>query len=53
LTPGRRLLHRLAETLGCSLEEVEAMRGRDVAEWLAYWQPAVKPAPTSLKDLFR
>jgi hypothetical protein len=47
-----RLLHRIAERLHCSVEEVRAMRGDELRDWVAYlWPP--KTAPTSIKDLFR
>lgn len=47
-----RLLHRIAERLNRSVEEVRGMRGDELRDWVAYLWPS-KTAPTSIKDLFR
>ena len=52
MTPAIRMLHRIAERLHCSVEEVRAMRGDELRDWATYLWPK-KDAPTSIKDLFR
>lgn len=47
------MLHRLAERMNRSVEELERMRADEVRDWLEFWKPEVRPAPTSIKDLFR